>query len=705
MPMHRVFFLSLLGWCLTTSVLSQPLSTIEREIHQLQDERSLGNGTLVGYLSHTDAHIRARAALALANIQDTTTIEALIPLLSDSSSKVRETVAFALGQIGSVRAQDFLLARLSVERDSSVLGRVFEALARLGDERALDAVTEFVPSEGQPNLHADRALSIGRFALRNIKNERSIWYCFDRVVDAAAGVRWRAMFALWRTAPHGLIDIEIAKRMDDLKKTAIDPNADVRINLATLLGRTKSSDAIELLQTMKRHERQNPEWRVQVQLAKAFAAFVPTNPELMRDLLDLLEQGSDHVQISVLQSLQGMQRQVVQQSADSVRLRTLLVRLATTKPATAELVRGEAIVVLARLFPEEFTRRNFLADGDLSVRERAKVIEALSTIPTVRSLVMVMDHLENDTVRVAMAAWDFLRRFLTSSTVARLRAQDPDLFEVGQVLYRKTVRSLQRGDMAITQLVATALSDTGFYRSLGEYGSLDSIANAVEAAYRKLSSPDDVESMQAVLTAMGRMGDARFIPVIEQSLKDADKTVVTSAAAALRQLTGRDYSSHIPQSTKPVHRDYDWSTLESISANTRVTISTSKGIVRLQFNKEEAPFTVLSFVKLVRKGFYNGLVFHRVVPNFVVQGGDPRGDGWGGPGYAIRTEVGLTYYERGSVGMASAGKDSEGCQFFITHLPTPHLDGRYTIFARVVEGMDVVDRLQVGDRILQISIE
>jgi peptidylprolyl isomerase len=705
MLMNKIFYPIFLVGCITMSVCAQPLSSVEREILQLQDERSLGNGKLVSYLSHADAHIRARAALALANIQDTTTTQPLLPLLSDPSPKVRQMTAFALGLIGSARAQAFLLARLSAESDSSVLGRIFEALARLGDERALDAVTEFVPSDGQPNLHAERALSIARFALRNIKNERSMWYCFDRVRDVDGGVRWRALFALWRAAPHGLIDIEIAKRMDDLKKTAVDANADVRINLATLLGRTKASEAIELLHAMKGHERQNPEWRVQVQLAKGFAAFVSTYPELLRDLLDLLEEGSDHVQISVLQSLQGLQRQVVQQSSDSVRARTLLVRFATTKPATAELVRGEAIVALARFFPEEFTRRNFLADSGLSVRERAKVIEALSTIPTVRSLVTVMEYLESDTVRVAMAAWDFIRRFLTASTVSRLRAQDPDLFEIGQMLYRKTLRSLERGDMAITQLVATALSDTGFYRSLGGYGSLDSIAYAVESAYRKLTSPDDVESMQAVLAAMGRIGEARFIPVIEESLKDTDKTVVTSAAAALQQLTGKDYSSHIPQSTTPAHRDYDWPMLESISGSTRVTISTDKGILRLQLNKEEAPFTVLSFVKLVRKGFYNGLIFHRVVPNFVVQGGDPRGDGWGGPGYAIRTEVGLTYYERGSVGMASAGKDTEGCQFFITHLPTPHLDGRYTIFARVVEGMDVVDRLQVGDRILQISIE
>jgi len=110
-------------------------------------------------------------------------------------------------------------------------------------------------------------------------------------------------------------------------------------------------------------------------------------------------------------------------------------------------------------------------------------------------------------------------------------------------------------------------------------------------------------------------------------------------------------------------------------------------------------------VKLAQKGFYDGLGFHRVVPNFVLQGGDPRGDGWGGPGYAIRSEYSFARFGRGMVGIASAGKDTEGCQFFITHLPTPHLDGRFTVFARVVDGFDVVDRLQVGDTIEKVTIE
>src|SRR5690606_13660018 len=116
------------------------------------------------------------------------------------------------------------------------------------------------------------------------------------------------------------------------------------------------------------------------------------------------------------------------------------------------------------------------------------------------------------------------------------------------------------------------------------------------------------------------------------------------------------------------------------------------------------PGSVMNFVTLASSGYYNSKNFHRVVPNFVVQGGCPRGDGWGSEDYSIRSEFSLRRYRTGSIGMASAGKDTEGTQWFITHSPTPHLDGRYTIFAEVEEGMDIVHLLEVGDQILSVDL-
>jgi cyclophilin family peptidyl-prolyl cis-trans isomerase len=135
----------------------------------------------------------------------------------------------------------------------------------------------------------------------------------------------------------------------------------------------------------------------------------------------------------------------------------------------------------------------------------------------------------------------------------------------------------------------------------------------------------------------------------------------------------------------------------------RVAIETEKGTITVDLTCHDAPLTCLSFLQLIAQGFYDGLTFHRVVPDFVIQGGDPRGDGIGGPGYSIRDEIGRLRYDRGVLGMALAGPDTGGSQFFLTLSPQPHLDGGFTSFGKVVAGDAVLDQIQAGDRIVRIA--
>jgi cyclophilin family peptidyl-prolyl cis-trans isomerase len=136
------------------------------------------------------------------------------------------------------------------------------------------------------------------------------------------------------------------------------------------------------------------------------------------------------------------------------------------------------------------------------------------------------------------------------------------------------------------------------------------------------------------------------------------------------------------------------------------TITLEKGgEIRLEFYPEDAPKTVENFVTLAKKGFYNGLNFHRVVPDFVVQGGCPKGNGTGGPGYQIKAEFSKQKHVRGTLAMArSQDPDSAGSQFYICYGATPHLDGQYTVFGRVVSGMEHVDRIKQGDKMTSITI-
>jgi peptidyl-prolyl cis-trans isomerase B (cyclophilin B) len=140
------------------------------------------------------------------------------------------------------------------------------------------------------------------------------------------------------------------------------------------------------------------------------------------------------------------------------------------------------------------------------------------------------------------------------------------------------------------------------------------------------------------------------------------------------------------------------------SPNPIAEIKTAKGTIRIELLRDAAPKTVANFIKLAKSGFYDKRIWHRVVPDFVIQDGCPRGDGWGGPGYQIRCEYNDLPYNTGSVGMATSGKDTGGSQYFICQSPQPHLNGRYTLFGNVIEGMDVVEKIEIGDLIKSVKI-
>jgi cyclophilin family peptidyl-prolyl cis-trans isomerase/HEAT repeat protein len=203
----------------------------------------------------------------------------------------------------------------------------------------------------------------------------------------------------------------------------------------------------------------------------------------------------------------------------------------------------------------------------------------------------------------------------------------------------------------------------------------------------------------AALGALAAYGAAEATPLLSNALSDKDWAVRVRAATLLKQL---DPSSDAEQRMRPapaVHTADFYEAREMVNppVSTQVYIETDRGLIHIELAVLDAPLTVDNFLALARKKYFDGLTFHRVVPDFVVQGGDPRSDGEGGPGYTIRDELNQRPFLRGTVGMALDWEDTGGSQFFITHSPQPHLDARYTVFGRVIGGMDIVDQLQPWD--------
>jgi cyclophilin family peptidyl-prolyl cis-trans isomerase len=273
-------------------------------------------------------------------------------------------------------------------------------------------------------------------------------------------------------------------------------------------------------------------------------------------------------------------------------------------------------------------------------------------------------------------SWKFLDQQLQHATIPVIQSTaasalvavntspsfDPSMTKQFAQVY---INAVGTGDPAVIGIVADALQNP----KLG-YREVITDFNFLYEARKKLSLPKDNESLQPL-------------------------------EAAIAYFEGK-------KSADPVKNEFnhpiDWALVKTISKDQKVLIKTDKGDIVIRLLVEEAPGSVANFVHLVNARYFDSKNFHRVVPNFVIQGGCNRGDGSGSEDYSIRSEFSTRHYTEGSVGMASAGKDTEGTQWFITHSPTPHLDGRYSIFAVTESGMDVVHRIEVGDRIISVLL-
>jgi cyclophilin family peptidyl-prolyl cis-trans isomerase len=208
--------------------------------------------------------------------------------------------------------------------------------------------------------------------------------------------------------------------------------------------------------------------------------------------------------------------------------------------------------------------------------------------------------------------------------------------------------------------------------------------------------------MNAIITALDSIKSPRSIQFLETQLNSPYLVIQQKVQHALIHITDNQ-NVEIPEIAPAYTTKWDFD-LPEYSTNPNIKIQTSKGDITLELFPDKAPVTVANFLSLIQDDFYDSVYFHRVIPGFVIQGGDPRGDGWGGPGYSIPCEYNDTFFNRGILGMAHAGKDTGGSQFFITQLPQPHLNGRYTAFGKVINGMDVVDQIMPYDYIIKCDL-
>jgi cyclophilin family peptidyl-prolyl cis-trans isomerase len=262
---------------------------------------------------------------------------------------------------------------------------------------------------------------------------------------------------------------------------------------------------------------------------------------------------------------------------------------------------------------------------------------------------------------------------------------------------------------AAVDALGSILEDTRFTRDIGTH--VASAKRAIATYLVEAIKTGDPALIASASTTLAKPENGLFeytrpyLNTLESALIALDLPAEIEAYDALADCLAKLKNEKYARQTVAHNHPIPWDQVAQLPDTVKVEVITSRGSIKMDLFTQSAPGTVMNFVQLARDRFYNGKNFHRVVPNFVIQGGCPRGDGYGSLDYSIRSELPPMYYnDAGYVGMASAGNHTEGTQWFITHSPTPHLDGNYTLFGKVTSGMEVVHAIQIGDEILGVNV-
>ena len=616
-------------------------------------------------LNADDAGVRARAAFALASVQDTSAIPGLLSLLRESIPFVQIDAALALGQMPPASVPDApLLRTLGFTRDAQVQRRLIEALGKTGTDSSLRRLVRLRPPQA-----AELALAVARYGMRGVTDSTATRWLLERLRADDPWTRRNAAYAL------GRVEALAAGRADTIRAVLNDtaPDDPAAMHLLRALGTAgDAADAPRLADWL----RTAPDWRTRVEAARGLSALSPAD-ESRSALVAALNDGHPLVARTAAETLAGLDWSPDRVAAVGAWLDAHPRRWRVTAPLLLGLARNGRSQRVLNTVGRWRAERSPVA--------YAAGLPALAPLDRPRADTMLHAALRHDDMRVAAAAmqaltarWERTRPSTAGATFKRLSA------------------AVHRGDPALLYHAAPVLADSAF-ASMGA-------ADTLTATYRTLSTPDDLEGMTTVLEALGTLGG----PTAETTLRDAldhpHHAVRNAAAQGLSAAT----DSTVTAAAKPLPEtpSIDWGALQELGTHPRLVLETNRGTVTIELDTEQAPQTVQAITRFAQEGRYDGVPFHRVVPNFVVQGGDfARRDGFGGPGFFLRTEATRIGHRRGTVGMASAGTDTEGSQFFVSHSMQPHLDGSYTAFGQVTDGMDVVDRLRVDDRIESARVE
>jgi cyclophilin family peptidyl-prolyl cis-trans isomerase/HEAT repeat protein len=617
------------------------------------------------------AQVRRAAALAIGRVGLAAGAPALIEALSDVEPEVRQMAAFALGLLGQRSAVAALVDVVSADPDPIVRGRAAEALGRLGDPSAGPAIGQMVHTyvqqgvlgaidaddETYPVAPAVEAIRLGVLALARLK-------AYDPLASATLASDGQPVSRWWPIAA-AYQQVGDPRALTILMHLATGPGRESVTFAVRGLGELKDRSAVPQLVRLL-----DPSGHDPAVVVAAVRALAEIGGEVPGALVDLLARRDLDANLR-LEVVTALGRLKASAAADLI-----MDGIADPWPA----MRAASIRALAEIDPQSFVLVLSSLPPDPHWSVRAAVAMALGALDYETAAPRLDSLLRDEDRRVVPAALATLARLNPPSAGATMLKYLHDEDPVVRLAASRAIGALKPTGGA------TALAD----------------------AYRAGVADPTYVARAGALGALAAFGAAAALPIIEQAFGDRDWAVRVRAAQLASELDpaghAQDAIRPAPGGPPPGVDSYGDPNLVAPPFAPQLYIETSKGTIQIELAVGDAPLTGAAIMALVRRGFYNGLVVHRVVPDFVVQMGDPRGDGEGGPGFTLRDEINERPYLRGTVGMALDWADTGGSQFFITHSPQPRLDGRYTVIGSVVGGMDVVDRLQQWDTIRRVRV-
>lgn len=643
------------------------------------DERNAQ--ALVQALGKNDALDEA-ILLALGSVQDDAVAEAIAERLRATSEKVRVAACFALGQTlrNSPKAAAFervVMERLNSEKSVRAKAAMLSSLGAFGTKASLDEVARFSFKEAL--LQEAQAEAIARFAIRQLVSAEGAQKVATLYKPKSRGMNW-SVYAMARI-PDGALILE---HQPTLLRAARSPNADERMFAVLALSRARSPESFSAIVQRLRDE----DWRVVVNAIRALQAFAaidpPTQERIIAESLSLLSSPNYHVARTALESLA---RIAYFNPADAER-RIAPAMGAQLRSASPDL-RATALRSLAQAFPT--TALSYLYDLNARGDSSLALLEVIGLVAERERQIredLLAFLLEN------LSSRDSKRATAATESLAKIWKLSPSDERIAQALLSAMNVHSDLGNSSAVQALAATLSDSLFFKPR--------YAQALFSALSRFNSSDNAETVIALMDALQKSKADSLAQKLEPYLSDENNAARLKAAQIIASQTGaKPQVSRRAESKQPL----DAKAFSRFKNNPIAVLTTKHGEIELELFLNETPFTVLNFVALAERGFFDGLTFHRVVSNFVVQGGDPKGDGTGGAEQTIRSEFSPRSFERGMLGMASAGKDTESSQWFIMHSHQPHLDGRYALFGKALRGMDIADRIQQGDAILSVRVK